>query len=161
MADDWQSPTGFVDPGSEWDDEAQAYDEDTGTRASRLSVPASGWTDFIELTRASLSCDKVRFWAHYYDGYIDTVDIDLYYSGGWHDLYEGAYTHDNWTEKAIGSTQTVTAMRLRFYNDYSSAQNCRFYEADFNQVGVPSGQPYISRVQHIAGMRTMGVNQVG
>ncbi|GAI98734.1 unnamed protein product, partial [marine sediment metagenome] len=25
----------------------------------------------------------------------------------------------------------------------------------------PVGQPYISRVQHIAGMRTMGVNQVG
>lgn len=23
------------------------------------------------------------------------------------------------------------------------------------------GQPYISRVQHIAGMRTMGVNQIG
>ncbi|GAG25599.1 unnamed protein product, partial [marine sediment metagenome] len=62
----WLSPTGFNDPDSAWTNEANAYDDDTGTKATGsaggiYSPPA--WTGFLELTVAQCRGNKVRYWA--------------------------------------------------------------------------------------------------
>ena len=130
-ADDWQSPTGHTE--GDWGNEANTYDEDTGTSAT-ISVSAYSWSEDLELTIDALYCDKVRFWAYYSGTYINSIDLDVYYDGSYHDVYEGTYADREWIEKSLGSTYSVTKVLIKFYNDYSSSKTAYIYEFDFNQT---------------------------
>jgi len=141
-ADDWQSPTGHFDHGG-WSDEFKAYDDNTTTRASTLFSP--GWSNFLDLTINELNCDKLRFWAIWQSGFIEQIDLDVYYTGGWHDVYEGAFANLEWVEKSLLGTYAVTSARVRFYNGSGSSINARLYEFDFNQIEVPPPSKDASR----------------
>ena len=128
---DWISPTGFVDGDNKWNTEANAYDENTDTYA-QSSVPATSWSSYLELKHSAISCSKVRFWADYSDSGVNKISVDVYYGGAWVLVYEGAYTDRVWIEKEIlTGTQTVTAMRAKFYNINVAARNVVLYEVDF------------------------------
>lgn len=131
----WKSPTGFNDPSTHWYDEKNAYDNLTDTYAMN-SVGTQSWGNYLELTISAISCSKVRFWAYYGgDDDINQISLDVYYSGDWHNIYEGAYTHLEYVEKEIGSTQIVTAMRMKFYNSTMFVPiYAKLYEADFYEV---------------------------
>lgn len=116
---EWVSPTGFNDPGGVWSTEEDAYDKNT-TSSTLCSVPAYSWSDYIEFTIDSISCSKVKFYATQHSSYISSISLDVYYSLTWHNIYEGAYADLEWVEKAIGSTQDVTGMRMKFYNAHDS-----------------------------------------
>ena len=126
----WSSPTGFVDGGSVWAAEALAYDEDTGTYAYASAIK-NGWTDYLELTHAALNCDKVQLWVYNTIANINAIEVDVYYSSAWYNIFSGAPTWGAWQEHAIGSTQSVTALRIRFYSTKASAGGCQVMEADF------------------------------
>lgn len=132
----WVSPTGFVDPDSAWTAETLAYDDDTGTKARRSAVPINTWSEYLELTIGAISCDKVQFWASYSALEINEIDLDVYYEGGWHDVFQGAYAHRTWVEKSIpAGTKTVTAARARFYNDHDTlAKHADWFEFAFNSL---------------------------
>ncbi|GAH82462.1 unnamed protein product, partial [marine sediment metagenome] len=112
----WLSPTGHIDYSLGWISEILAYNNNLLNCASYL-VDHGNWTTFLGLTRAPTSCSKVRFYAGGEISDINTVDINVYYSGAWHPVYEGPFTHKTWIEKAIGSTQIVTVFSFRFYNN--------------------------------------------
>lgn len=109
----WVSPTGHTDPDNAWSDEASAYDDDLNTYASTFSV-----VYYLELSRAATSCSKVRLNALTADnvqGYINPdVDVDVYYNSAWHNIHSGTITKQTWAEIDIGSTQTVTGVRVKF-----------------------------------------------
>jgi len=130
-APQWANPTGFVDGSGNWSDEAKAYDDDMGTYASGGAIAAETWSDYLELTIDSTGIDGIRFYAEVYASTgTDQIDIDLYYSSAWHDLYEGTFTAKVWT--AEFDKQTVTAARVRLYNgDTGSSRTPRLYEFDF------------------------------
>jgi len=132
---EWILPTGFNDPGECWDAEAEAYDGEKITRATSV-VPASSWGCYLELTCAAISCSKVRFYAYYYATSIDQISLDVYYSGTWHNIYEGIFADREWVEKEIGSIQTVTAMRAKFHNINLTRKAAYCYETAFFQPGV-------------------------
>jgi hypothetical protein len=116
----WISPTGYVDPDNVWDWEAYIYDGDTESSGA-CEVDAYSWSSFIQLTHASMSCSKVRFWVYVYQdpAYINAVDIDAYYNNTWNHVYEGETSvYGAWVEKELASSQTITAVRLRFYNAF-------------------------------------------
>ena len=135
----WVKPTSFSDPDNKWNSEALSYDDSLETSANSPNAAARTWGSYIELNIASISCDKVRFYAYYNAAYINSVSIDVYYSGAWHNIYEGAYISQTWEEKAIGSTQDVTAARVRFYA--KKAATAYLYEFEFNEIdsGLISG----------------------
>jgi len=137
---DWLSPTGYVDADSGWTNEANAYDENTTTKAL-VTIPASSWSSYLELTHSAISCSKVRFNAYYYATEITQISLDVYYSDAWHNIYEGIFTLNEWVEKEIGSTQSVTAMRIKLYNiKVSQISNwTALYEADFWGVAAGGG----------------------
>lgn len=81
----WVNPTGHNDPSSTWSNETLAYDNDTNTYAS-TTVPKSGWSGYLELTIASVSCDKVRGWFNEGLPNISDFEWDVYYSGSWHNI---------------------------------------------------------------------------
>ena len=132
----WTSPTGFVEDA--WIAEALAYDEivDYSHAAFSDQISPGYNTDYLELTHAAINCDKVRVCVGLNEtDDLQGYDVEVYYGGAWH-----ATTGDNdvfnaWNEFAIGSTQSVTAMRFIGYND-SEELGVYFYleEADFGEV---------------------------
>lgn len=139
----WVSPTSFVDSGAEWDNEPNAYDDNESTSAVRLNTPTTTWTSFLELTfAAGIVCDKIRILPYTSGGSSAyRCDIDIEYGIGWQYLFDADVTTDPpaWKELDIGHTVTITAMRLRFYNDSGiSARNFYVKEADF--WGVEGGK---------------------
>ena len=132
----WVSPTGFVDSGGEWMDETNAYDDNTATSASCYDIESEDWTSFLELTHSAIQCDKIRFYAATVNNYVDTVDVDVYYGGAWHDVYQGSWTEDSWVEKSIpGGEQSVTSVRFRFWNsDEEEQDDVRLKEVEFWRI---------------------------
>jgi len=134
---DWVSPTGYNDPNGGWHDETKAYDDSTSTYAYS-STPGDSWGVFLELTHSAIVCNKVRFYAHYYESYVIEIDLDVYYGGSWHHVYEGSYSDKAWEEKSLGGSFSVTTARVRFYNTYSTPIEAWLYEFDFGQVIAPT-----------------------
>ena len=132
----WVTPLGFVDSGSEWDDEEEAFDGAAVPGSSTsTNLSATTWSSYLELEVPEVTnCTKVRFYAGNFGSHLN-IDIDLYYNSQWNNLYEGSYVDQEWVEKAIGSTQAVTAMRIRFYNTHTSAVLIEVNEAHFWDVG--------------------------
>lgn len=138
--DDIITPTGFVDGSSAWSNEANAYDGDTSTTAT-CSVPTESWSGYLELTHASLSCRAIRFYIDgYSEGIINLVDIDAYYNSQWNNVYQGVFSNDTWTIKALASTQDVTSVRFRFYNDHGiNPSTAKIKEVEFIQEDETGG----------------------
>jgi len=127
----WVSPTSHTDGSGNWTSENLIYDENVGTYGYQSDVATNTWSDYIELNIAAIACTKIRFDA-YYTVNLDEIDIDLYYDAAWQPLFTGAWTNHTWVEKAIGSTETVTAARFRIYNESDvSAYTVALYEMDF------------------------------
>ena len=129
----WINPTGFVDSGGVWTSETLAYDEDTVTYAYASALKGA-WTNYLELTHDALDCDKVQVWVSILIANINAMEVDVCYSADWHNIYSGAIIADQFVEYPIGSTQSVTAMRIRFNSTKASTGGCRVHEADFNEV---------------------------
>lgn len=138
----WVSPTNFVDDDSVWNSETNAYDGNVETDADTRISPNS-WSSYLELTHAALNCDKIRFYATYYSGFVDQISIDVYYEGGWHNIYEGGYATEEWVEKTIpAGTKLVTAAQVKFYNDHYLQQDAALFEFEFNEVVVAVGRSF-------------------
>lgn len=137
MANEYISPTGFNDPNGSWTDESSAYDGDIQTPAY-CSVPANNWSNYLELTISAIYCSKVKFLALYNGTQgINKIDLDIYYDGAWHDVYEGSFLSRVYVEKTF-TTQYVTKMRMRFYNNGSEVITAVLGEAAFYEtIGVP------------------------
>ena len=131
----WVKPTGFVDSGGTWSSETSAYDNDTGTYAIE-TIDAVGWGNYLELTHSAIDCDKVQIWSSY-QANMDVVEVDVYYNSGWHSIYSGSITVGAFVEYAIGSTQSVTSVRIR-YSTTKKGRWCGVNEVDFNEISVAS-----------------------
>jgi len=136
----WVSPTGFVDEDTVWNNEGNAYDENTGTFTHQAMVPDSErWSSFIELTHAALDCDKVRFWCLYDGTNRKNVDVDVYYGDTWVDVYEGVVASGEFVEKdVLAGEQSITALRFRQTVGAGVGLNIILYEADFWEEPVPT-----------------------
>lgn len=129
----WISPTGFVDSDSGWVSETKIYDGSTldADTGYTETIIGSTWSKFVELTHSAIGCTKVRFWAIYDPTLHDKIDIDAYYTGAWHNVYEGAYSDRAWIEKSLTEGQRITAFRFRFYakvNTTAHLVEVEFYE---------------------------------
>jgi len=147
----WVSPTSHVANG--WGTPALAWDNNLGTWAD-LPVGGSLWTAYLELYIASVSCDSIRlYWARD-NADIDDLEIDVYYSGGWVNIYTGG-TPASGAAYPIGSTEDVTAARVRFWNsgvpvhtpdiiDLYFWQISESVTATLSATGVASGEHEVS-----------------
>ncbi len=124
-------PTGHNDPDSQWISETNAYDGNTATSANNDISPTS-WSSFLELIISSTLCDSVKFYAWFGGEFsINSIDVDVYYDGAWHHIYEGTYADREWVEKSFDEDYLVTKARVRFYNSGASPSGCSLYEFNF------------------------------
>ena len=138
----WLYEFNFYDVVSEvagWVDEPYAYDNNTGS-AAYCVTPAISWTPFLirELPEAIYS-SVVKFYAQYQGtSGINTIDIDVYYNGAWHDVFEGSYMNQVWIEKELGDTYYVSKIAVRFFNNSSDTTTAYIQEMQFvEEAGVP------------------------
>lgn len=132
----WITPTGEVLNG--WSGHGLAWDDDTGTSSSYDAAPAT-WTPYLELTHAALNCDKIQIWINTEKDSMTSVEVDVFYSGSYHNIYRGAPTLGSFAEYTIGSTESVTAIRIKCLNSHAVQARFQYvHEADFNEV-VASG----------------------
>lgn len=130
----WELPNSFTDASENWSNEANIYDNQESTHAS-ITVPASSWSDFLELLPYNNSaCSKIRFNALYSGATINSIDIDAYYSDQWNDIYSGSFTDAAFIEKPILESPTVEKFRVRFYNTSAGAVEAKLYEFHFYQI---------------------------
>lgn len=130
----WVSPTGFVD--GVWTDEPLAYDENTETYAYG-AVPKGDWSGYIEFSIDAINCNKVRAWVN--EGIINVSnwEVDVYYSGAWNNIFTGSEPlYEQYVEFPIGSTESVTGMRLRTYSTKADSAGALVYEVDFDEVAA-------------------------
>ena len=142
----WVRPTGYVDSENQWVNESCAYDNNTATWASGWVNPSS-WGTFLELTHASFLCNKIKVYiSNDIVGYPQTFDIDVYYSGAWHNIYQGNITDKTWTEFSLDATYSVTAMRIKSFNPtaeaiYTVVREVMFYECVLPTVTIQAVNP--------------------
>ena len=125
----WLSPTSDIANG--WTSSSLAWDDNTATFALH-STPA-GWGPYLELHHAELQCTKVQGWWGIANTQVTDVEVDVYYSGVYNNIYSGAIVIGSFQEYEIGSEQAVTAMRVRFAAS-KAAREAYVYEVDFWEV---------------------------
>lgn len=111
---EWASPISYNDLGG-WEDETEAYDHILITTAYN-DIPTTSWSNFLELVASPGDYYGVRFYTGTKLGDVNEVDLDVYYNGQWHDVYQGDYKAGKWTEKSLGGVYNVEKSRIRYYN---------------------------------------------
>ena len=139
----WISPTGWNDIDDawkkfslitfDWTDPPDNINDGNVVTGSGSMTSGESWSSFYGLTISEISCNSVRLYATKATFQGD-VDLDVYYDGDWHHIYQGAYDDSDWVEKVLDDTYVVTAARLRFYNNYGSSWRLRLHEFEFFQV---------------------------
>lgn len=120
--DNWTSPTGFDDPSSQWDYEAEAFDGDTSTGA-RDEVSGGFYSSYLHLTSSLGYCSKIRFCCSK-EPSVDGnpyVDVEAYYDGQWNSLYsDDSHLGNQWYEVSFSSIET-NEFRIRIRNSSGSS----------------------------------------
>jgi len=145
----WISPTGHEDPGNEWSDETNAYDDDIGTYAVDDVPGGDTWSQYLVLNHSAITCGKIRYYIGREDTYIDQVEIGIYNGTAWTDVYSGAGTWNAWANVSFAET-SMTKTRLGFFNTMPAAPQKRMvyvYEVDFLQGLSPANYELDLEVQ--------------
>lgn len=138
------------DGGAQWWNKANAYDNNTVTKADNIAVPASSWGDFLVFNLAApVFVDQVRFYAQWRGaGYLG--DFDIYDGTSWIDVFQAVFVDAAWNTAAVTYPTYATKYRFRFYNaDAGIAQNFDLFEAQVNagrglSVAVATGEHNIN-----------------
>lgn len=130
-SDTYYSPTGY-DTGN-WTDVGYGYDENTSTYAYDSIGSKNTWSAYQDFTRSTVTdCIGVRAWIVDSSSKLATVEIDVYYSSAWHNIYSGLPAFGQWVTFPIGSTQDVSKMRFRGLQSGAGGPcEIRLHEADF------------------------------
>ena len=134
----WTDPTGNIDNG--WTNPTYAYDNNEATAATwNFSAPGN-WSPFLELTHSGQSSNIIRVLVDNTTSGENSIDIDAYYGGAWHDIHQGNLTNTKtWFIKKIpDGTQTITSIRVRCYGVDGAAS---IYEVDYglaNLIDIPA-----------------------
>lgn len=132
----WVSPTSHSDPDNVWTNEENAYDGNLATFAY-TGMPANDWSSYLHLLVNQTYIDKIRFYVAVNPGLMDKIDVDVYYDGAWHDVYEGAFSSGEWVSKDVpAGASLISKARVRFHNALAIVVQCALYEFQFNTSGA-------------------------
>jgi len=131
----WKSPTGGS--GTGWSNIPNAYDEELSTYALGPATSEPVYDSPVELTVSPLLCDRVRFYVYWFPT-LPFIKVEVYYEGGYHEIYIGTYIDKTWIEKDVipgssGQAKVISKMRLSFMH-YMIVDSAKVYEAYFNAV---------------------------
>jgi hypothetical protein len=129
----WASPTGFQDPSAAWSTEAQAYDNETSTKATD-SVAAGVWSEPLILTCNSTPINAVRYYMTGNPAIETDIRIEVYRDGAYYLIYSGTPTLDSWHMLPLSQSYNVTQARWYHYNASGGIRVNGPNELQFHQV---------------------------
>jgi len=126
---EWVTPTA---DGGVWTNPGNAYDNNTVSKAT-LNIPGGPvWSDPLTLTIPATMADAVEFYCSRSNPAVTQIRVEVFYGGGWNNIFEGAWTADIWEVKEIpAGTQSVTQIRISEYNSAGGIA-----QGDINEVKV-------------------------
>ena len=140
-ASGWVLPDGDQDPGNQWSNRTNAYDNNLTTYASN-NYGGTGWGQYIVFTlNTPIYSNRVRINTDYLDAQIAGVQVDVNMNGSWVTIYTGgsqALWNDTWVEIPF-TAGTVSQARFR-YNYLAGGYYYWMYEFQFYKT-VPSVIP--------------------
>jgi hypothetical protein len=148
VAATWISPTGHNDPGNEWSNEANAYDDNEATVASVTGIPGQNWSSFLYFTHSTITdSNGIRFCLRGPPTpVVNSVDVDVHDqgTGTWIDVYEGlpswgsfASCDGGWKEHTFPESD-VDQARIRLYElGINPSATVYLFEFDFGS-GIPT-----------------------
>jgi len=150
MADNWQSPSGGS--GNQWTNINLAYDDNEYTT---YAYNMDGTGNFsLELTRAALLCDKVRYkFGLMFASTLNAI-IHVYYDADYHEIYNGVVETGVWVNKWVVPTnpgEAKTVSKAKLILSWPPSNQGRVYEMNFNQAVVQSVIP--NMMKHYKNMR--------
>lgn len=125
----------------DWTDKAKAYDDNNGTYAWHDGNSSRG---YLTASAPSSLCYGIRWLAYDSVGGACVANVDIYYDGAWHDLYDGntaVVFQYGW----LDVPKYVTAARIDLSN---AAHDCRLYE--FQTIDTISVEYPVSEGQEYA-----------
>jgi hypothetical protein len=139
----WQTPLSHIDVSSQWEDEADAYDGNTETRAT--GNPGEYWLELH--AHVKIFCTKIRAWVEPGGpgSYADWA-VDLRHDGTWQNLFDGRFDNTQWgryTELELSEAKYVTAARVK---NTMPILDLALHELDFygQQVTESQNTGYVS-----------------
>lgn len=134
-ASGWVSPTGTQLPGGQWVNPGNAIDGNVVTYASN-QYGGTGFGQYIVFTLGSpILSNRVRINTDYLDSVISNVQIDVFASGTWSNVFSGG-SEATWNDKYVEipfTARNVTQARFR-YNYAVGGYNFWLYEFQFYQA---------------------------
>lgn len=108
----WVLSTSHNDPNDKWVDPTLAYNGNTADWGRNWDPDEANYLELI--LGSPISCDKVRIRGNQTeDKQAYNVNVEVYYSGAYHKIMDnGSPTIDDYTEVAVGSTQTITKAKI-------------------------------------------------
>jgi len=142
-----ESPTGFSDPDAQWTNEPNAFDGNTATFAVD-TVAAAKWSTSLHLTHSGVWTDNISYWTDSDNPLsITLLNLDAYYDGAWHDIFDGAPLHGQWTTANLTEVKWVTSANISGYNNGGVNREVRLNEFAFqgyiptvSATGISSGE---------------------
>lgn len=118
----WVSPTGYSGS-AEWVNPQYAHDDNGATYARYYNWWRQTWTPWLTLTHAGVATTQIKWWnvlAWELSFHLGAVtQIDIYYGGGWHNVFNGRYSDNAEWAMVSFSQQTITGVRIRVFNSQS------------------------------------------
>lgn len=150
MADNWISPDSIEDTGENWISGSlyKVIDGNHNTYGYCDALNPGFWTHAVEMILdVGIQCDKIEIKVNCWDdeneeNYNGYVDIEVYWDGAYHDIYEGVISYGVVTEKDIdsGNTHLVTKVKV----------NCKYVGNDEDQVDVEFWEFRLNQVPSVA-----------
>ena len=115
-ADEWVSPTSHEL--SEWSNEENSYDDNTGTYASRDFGGGDVWSEWLTLNMDdSYGSNCTRVYSTRETSDINKIKIEVYSSLEWVEIYNGVLTVGEWVEYDYECIE-VSKVRISYFNDH-------------------------------------------
>ena len=145
----WYIPEVYYDPDNAWENETLIYDGLDNTAGSTIISDAKTWSSFILLdVYSEIYCEVIKFLAYQKGATgIEQIDIDLYYDSAWHDLYEGVFNNQEWTEIKVTPWRYLYSARIRFYA--KKADTAMLYGFEFWNPDITIGNAATDRAASI------------
>ena len=136
-AESWTSPTGHNDPDSKWDNEANAYDENTATYARQVFGIGNLTPKYLELTISTpILYNRVRLFTGYADNLLITnwsdpdIKVDVW-TDEWENIHDGIVTKQSWVTLPFGDNKTITKARIIMNGSGTAFYSFAVHEFDF------------------------------
>lgn len=141
--DAWTLPTSYVDEDGFWSGESNLFVVSSPKCSSYAEiVVGDALHHYLQLSIRECLCDGVRFWANSEHSSGRQANVDIYYSGTWHEIYSRImYPRNQWVQINF-PRRNISATRIDLWHGAGGWR--RLCELSFHTLNNPANnEPHV------------------